>query len=238
MNRKASFVQSRILEWYHDNSRDFPWRHTRDLYKIMVAEFMLHRTRAEQVVPVYNEFIKRYPDVHSLAQADPDDIKNVTRHLGLHWRARHFIKAARYIIDKFSGKFPDNYDDLRKIPGVGEYIAGAIFVVCFNKPAPVVDSNIARFINRFYGLNLKGEIRRKKGIVEIATELFNHEEPGKLLFAMVDFTSIICKPGKTDCNFCPLKSQCKFYKGSSPGRQVPGSGASHLCLNPRLARGL
>ncbi len=102
-------------------------------------------------------------------------------------------------------------------------IAGAILTVCFNKPAPVVDSNIARFMNRFYGLNLKGEIRRKKEIVQHAEELFNHNNPGRLLFAIVDFTSLICKPQKPDCNSCPLKLQCRFYKGLSPNKRVSGS---------------
>ena len=172
---------------------------------------MLHRTRAEQVVPVYIEFLKKYPDVFTLASASPEEVQKVTEHLGLHWRGKHFIDAARYIVDKYNGEFPDSYDELRKIPGIGEYIAGAILTICFNKPAPVVDSNIARFINRFYRLYLKGEIRRKRGIVNLAGELFNVNDPGKLLFAMVDFTSMICRPQKPDCNACPLKTQCKFF---------------------------
>ena len=208
MNEILRKLPEAVIEWYYKSGRDFPWRHTKDPYKIMIAEFMLHRTRAEQVVPVYNEFIEKYPDVHLLAQADPKDIKDVTRHLGLHWRAKHFIKAATYIIDRFNGEFPDNYDNLREIPGVGEYIAGAILVVCFNKPAPVVDSNIARFINRFWDLRLSGEIRRKKEIVRIAEKLFDCDNPGKFLFAMVDFTTFICKPKNPECKDCRLKHIC------------------------------
>lgn len=206
-----SKIHDIIVHWYHKHARDFPWRHTRDPYKIMIAEFMLHRTRAEQVVPVYMEFLQKYPDVFALASASPEEVQKVTEHLGLHWRGKHFIEAARYIVGKYNGEFPDSYDELRKIPGIGEYIAGAILTICFNKPAPVVDSNIARFINRFHGLNLKGEIRRKKQIVEIASELFDCEKPGKFLFALIDFTSLICKPGKPSCDSCPLKNYCKFY---------------------------
>ena len=198
-----------IVKWYRQHGRGSPWRHTKEPYKIMIAEFMLHRTKAEQVVPVYLEFIKKYPDIYSLSVADSDNIKRVTEHLGLHWRSRHFITAAKYIVEKYNGQFPDEYEKLRKIPGVGEYIAGAILTVCFNKPAPVVDSNIARFINRFWNLGLDGEIRRKKQVVKLAGELFNVKDPGKLLFALVDFTSIICKPLKPHCQQCPLKTECK-----------------------------
>jgi len=216
-------MQNKIIEWYHKHGRDFPWRHTKAPYRIMIAEFMLHRTKAEQVVPVYLSFIQQYPDVKSLAMADHEEIKKVTEHLGLHWRSRHFIVAARYVVEKLNGQYPDDYNELRKIPGVGEYIAGAILTVCFNKPAPVVDSNIARFINRFWNLGLKGEIRRKKQIVKIAGELFNLKNPGKFLFATVDFTSLICKPYNPDCFKCLLKNVCKHNNGPSSNRQVYGS---------------
>lgn len=205
-------LREKILEWYCRYARDFPWRKTKDPYRIMIAEFMLHRTKAEQVVPVYEEFIKKYPDVISLAKAHPEKIKRVTKHLGLHWRSRHFVESAKYIVEKYSGKFPEDYKELKKIPGVGEYVAGVISTVCFNKPAPVVDSNIARFINRFYGLNLTGEIRRKKEIVKYAEELFNYSNPGILLFSLVDFTSLVCRPRKPRCDFCPLRQWCGFYR--------------------------
>ncbi len=210
------YIRCKLFLWYKKNYRDFPWRHTKDPYKIMIAEFMLHRTKAEQVVPVYLEFIEKYPDIKTLLRANFEDIKKVTEHLGLHWRAKHFSEAAKYIIESHNGKFPEDYGKLREIPGVGEYIAGAILTVCFNKPAPVVDSNIARFINRYFSLNLSGEIRRKKKIVELSGKLFDYKNPGKLLFAIVDFTSLICKPGKLFCGKCLLKNDCKYINGSSP----------------------
>jgi len=211
---KAIDLTDKIISWYRKYGRDFPWRHTKDPYKIMIAEFMLHRTKAEQVVPVYLEFIEKYPDVYSLAEAEQKDVRKVTEHLGLHWRSKHFIESAIYIVEKLNGQFPDNYDELRKIPGVGEYIAGAILTICFKKPAPVVDCNIARFINRFWNLGLRGEIRRKKQIVKIAGELFSINNPGKFLFSLVDFTSLICKPVKPECSQCPLKTLCRTNNGT------------------------
>ena len=203
-------IRKKIIDWYKQHGRIFPWRDTEDPYKIMIAEFMLHRTKAEQVVPIYLEFIKKYPDIKSLAEADFEEVRKVTEHLGLHWRAKHFIESARYIVNHHDGKIPADYEKLRKIPGIGEYVAGAILAICFNKPAPVVDSNIARFINRYYGLKLSGEIRRKKEIIEIARKLFDCENPRELLFALVDFTSIICKPRAPLCEECPLKNGCNY----------------------------
>ena len=210
------YIRHKLFLWHKKNHRDFPWRHTKDPYRIMIAEFMLHRTKAEQVVPVYLEFIEKYSDIETLAKANLEDIKKVTEHLGLHWRAKHFSEAAKYIIENHNGEFPEDYGKLREIPGAGEYGAGAISTVCFNKPAPVVDSNIARFINRYFGLNLSGEIRRKKKIVELSAKLFEYEDPGTLLFAIVDFTSLICKPVKPLCGKCPLKNDCKYINGPSP----------------------
>jgi len=204
----------KLIEWYIKNGRKFPWRYTKDPYKIMVAEFMLCRTKAEQAVPVYTKFIKNYPSIKALANADFEDIKKFTEHLGLHWRAKHFIESARYIINYYGGKFPADYDELRKIPGIGEYVAGAISVICFNRPAPAVDSNIARFINRYYGLNLSGEIRRNKKITNLARRMFNYSNLSDLLFAIVDFTSLICKPNNPLCEECPIKNSCRFYKNS------------------------
>lgn len=198
------------MSWFMRNRRDFPWRNFSNPYLIMIAEFMLHRTRADQVVPVYEAFVKKYPLVDSLANADEKDIKKVTKHLGLHWRSNHFIKAAQFVIEHFNGDFPDNRDDLLRIPGVGDYVAGAILTVCFNKPVHVVDSNIARFINRYYGLNITGEIRRKKKIIDAAKILFNTREPGTFLFAILDFTYKVCKPRQPDCPNCVINKTCKW----------------------------
>jgi A/G-specific adenine glycosylase len=118
-------------------------------------------------------------------------------------------------MEKFDGEFPDNRENLLKIPGVGDYVAGAILTVCFNKPEYVVDSNIARFINRYYGLNQTKELRRKKKIIETAKVLFNTKEPGTFLFAILDFTYKICKPQKPDCRHCILNASCK-------GKAYPG----------------
>lgn len=205
-------IRKKILLWYSRNKRDFHWRHTKDPYKIMIAEFMLHRTKAEQVVPVYEKFIKKYPDVYALSRARAEGIKKVTEHLGLHWRSAHFIRAAKFIMKVYKGNLPDTADQLLEIPGVGKYVAGAILTVCSDERYPIVDANIARFINRFYGLKLEGEVRRKKGIINIAGQLFNTRTPGKFLFAIIDFTALICKPRIPAHQICILKKDCSYYQ--------------------------
>lgn len=216
--KEISFIRDKLLQWYKKNGRDFPWRQTPDPYKIMIAEFMLHRTRAEQVVPVYNHFIRKYPDISSLAHAEESDIKQFTAHLGLHWRYKHLLKSAKYVVNNLHGIFPDDYKDLQKIPGIGEYISCAISIIAFSKPAPVVDSNIARFFNRFFNLNLTGEIRRKREIINISKDFFDTPHCAFLLFSIIDFCAIFCKPRKPLCERCILWKNCNFNYNNSETR--------------------
>jgi len=173
---------------------------------------MLHRTKAEQVVNIYNDFLQQYPDIYSLSHADPSAISKFTEHLGLHWRSSHFINSARYILERHSGQYPQDRISLLKIPGVGDYVAGAILTVCFGKREHVIDSNIARVINRYSGLGLEGEIRRKKVIIDIAKVLFDTEKPGAFLFALLDFTALVCKPRTPECCRCLLQAKCKYFQ--------------------------
>jgi len=182
----------------------------------MIAEFMLQRTKAEQVEPVYKKFLQQYPDIVSLSKARIKSVEKYTSSLGLHKRAPNFMNAAKYIINNFKGEYPKTRKELLTIPGVGDYVAGAIMAVCFNNADYVIDSNIARFINRYAGLNLTGEIRRKKVIVEKAKKIFKVNDQRNFLFALLDFTAVICKPIVPLCNECPLRKKCKYSPSSSP----------------------
>ena len=207
---KTELIKKSLIIWGKSHFRNFPWRISKDPYRIMIAEFMLHRTKAEQVVPVYNEFILRYPDIFSLSCEDYSDLKMVTEHLGLHWRARHFIEAAKYIVEKYDGKFPKTTEELRSIPGFGEYITGAICTICLKRPYPVVDSNIARFIARVYGIESSGELRRNKEIIELARSLFKVRAPGQFLFSILDFTAEVCVARNPHHSVCPFKNICLY----------------------------
>lgn len=178
----------------------------------MIAEFMLQRTKAEQVEPVYKKFLLQYPDIQTLSKTSIKSVEKYTSSLGLHKRAPNFINAAKYIIKIFKGKYPKTRKDLLSIPGVGDYVAGAIMAVCYNNADYVIDSNIARFINRYYGFKLSGEIRRKKIIIDKSVELFRVKDQGEFLFVLLDFIALICKPIKPVCNNCPLQKNCKSFK--------------------------
>ncbi len=209
---KMEYMVKKLLQWYKNNYRRYPWRNESSPYRIMIAEFMLQRTRANQVLPVYINFINMYQDIFALSIADIKDVDRSIESLGLKWRASHFKKAAEYIVNEYSGDIPSNKEDLLKVPGIGEYISGAILAVAFSKKSCIVDSNIARVLNRFFGLRLEGEIRRKKEIVKLSCELFNCEDPKTVLFAIIDFSASICTPLNPKHQICPLKEKCKFYK--------------------------
>ena len=208
----SNFSQN-IIKNHHLYKRDFIWRHEKVPYEIMIAEFMLQRTKADQVVPVYVNFLKKYPDIRSLSKAEITDIAKIIRPLGLHWRSAHFKKAADYIISVYNGIIPSNREELLKIPGVGDYVAGVILAVSFSKKSPIVDSNIARVLNRYYGMDLEGEIRRNKKIVEKADELFSlcNCELKELLFAIIDFSALVCTPLNPRHEICPFKEECILY---------------------------
>ncbi len=176
----------------------------------MIAEFMLQRTKANQVEPVYKKFLKQYPTVDKLAKARFSSVSKYSSNLGLHKRSSNFITAAKFIVCDFNEEFPETREELLTIPGVGDYVAGAILTVCFNKPEHVIDSNIARFLNRFYNLQLTGEIRRKRIIIDKAKELFNFYDTRNLLFSILDFTALICKPKNPNCESCFIKEMCKY----------------------------
>jgi A/G-specific adenine glycosylase len=173
---------------------------------------MLQRTKAEQVEPVYKDFLKQFPTIELLAKARLPSIRKYTKRLGIHWRANHFIEASKYIVKHYKCKFPKTREELLKVPGVGVYVAGAIQAVCYNNAEYVIDSNIARFINRYFGLNLTGEIRRKAVIVKYAKKIFKVKNQRKHLFALLDFTALICKPIIPLCKECELKRYCKYYR--------------------------
>jgi A/G-specific adenine glycosylase len=190
--------------------RSFFWRKYQTPYKILIAEFMLQRTKADQVEPVYKKFLQQYPDINSLSKAKLKSVEKYTSTLGLHWRASNFINAATFIVKNLNGMFPETRKELIEIPGVGDYVGGAISAVCFNKADYVIDSNIARLINRYNNLQLTGEIRRKKIIIERAKKLFKVKDQKTFLFAILDFTALVCKPIKPLCAECPIKKGCKY----------------------------
>ena len=201
-----------LLEWGASNRRDFPWRRTKDAYKILVAEIMLQRTKAEQVVPVYERFVKKYPDPHSLSKASVSGLRAEILSLGLEKRAQGIKKLAEQLVEEHRGEIPNSRDELVKLHWVGNYIANAILCHAFGVDVPTVDANFARVLVRVYSLKPKHPAQKDKRIWIFAQSLmpFVKGRARTLNLAILDLSSKICTPQKPSCRICPLNSICDY----------------------------
>src|ERR1051325_3924352 len=141
-----------LARWYEKNKRDLPWRKTKDAYKIWLSEIILQQTRVAQGLPYYNTFVKKFPTVHHLARAKEDVVMKTWQGLGYYSRARNLHFTAKNISKELKGKFPDTFEEIKKLKGIGDYTAGAIASFAFDLPHPVVDGNVFRVLSRFFGI--------------------------------------------------------------------------------------
>ena len=209
--KKTQFV-STLLRWFASNRRDFPWRRTKDAYKILVAEIMLQRTKAEQVVPVYERFVKKYPDPHSLSKASVSELRAEILSLGLEKRAQGLKKLAEQLVEEHKGEIPNSRDVLVKLHWVGNYIANAILCHAFGVDVPTVDANFARLLVRVFSLESKHPAQKDKRIWAFAQSLIPlvKGRARALNLAILDLASKICTPQKPACAVCPLNSICDY----------------------------
>ncbi len=200
-----------LLQWGHENFRAFSWRLTRDPYKILLSEIMLHRTQATQVVPVYEQFITKYPDLLTLAQASKSELHTSLYSLGLHWRIDLIHQMAVDLCEHFNGFVPVKKEELLTLPGVSEYIAGAVRCFAWNLPDALADTNTVRVIGRVFGLEVKDSSRRNKRFQELLSALLHPNEPRLHNYALLDLADKICKKKQPpDCPRCPLLPLCRF----------------------------
>ncbi|MBI9047470.1 MAG: hypothetical protein JEZ06_23495 [Anaerolineaceae bacterium] len=205
-----SDFKNALQKWGKVSICQFPWRYHTDPYVILVSEFMLHRTQARQVVPVFQDFIHKYPDLETFVQSNPVEVRNDIRSLGLVWRSDGMINALTTIWNKF-GQVPLEYGDLCSINGIGPYIAGATLCFSQNKPFTLIDTNVVRVVGRFFGLDLKGEARRRKSMICAINTVVDLNEPRNFYFAIIDLAHTICRPHKPSCESCPLQIlPCQF----------------------------
>lgn len=203
----------RLISWYKIHKRDLPWRNTKDPYKIWVSEIILQQTRVNQGLAYYRQFIRQYPDLCSLAQAALDDVLKVWQGLGYYTRARNLHQTAQYIKFNLNGLFPDNYKELLRLKGVGDYTASAIASFAFGESVAVVDGNVQRVIARLTGLEMavnSGEGR--KIIKKQAEKLLSSDYPALHNQAMIEFGAIQCAPRNPECSICPLNKPCYAYQ--------------------------
>jgi A/G-specific adenine glycosylase len=208
---RRQYVQ-RLTRWFASHQRDLPWRKTDDPYAIWLSESMLQQTQVATVIDYYHRFLKRFPDVRSLAQADEEAVLAQWAGLGYYRRARQLHAAARQVVDDHAGVFPSELDQLTNLPGVGRYTAGAVRSIAFDKPAPIVEANTERLYARLIGLT---DPPRSPVGQQLLWEFAQWQLPRgaaagsrTINQAAMELGSLVCKPLKPLCSQCPLESQC------------------------------
>ena len=208
MTKSISFSNILAL-WYLKNKRDLPWRKTKDPYFIWLSEIILQQTKVSQGASYYLKFSQKFKNISSLAQANEEQILKLWQGLGYYSRARNLHFTAKHIINNLNGVFPDNYNELIKLKGIGDYTASAISSICFNKPHATVDGNVYRVLSRYFGIITP--INSSKGIKEfknLAQLLIDSKNPGTHNQALMEFGALVCKPKNPECENCPLNDSC------------------------------
>lgn len=207
--KTVSYVRRKLLLWGRANFEDFPWRTCTNDFHALVAEILLQRTKASQVVSTYLKFIEKYPDPVSLAHASIAEVENIIRPLGLKWRAKLLVQIGD-ILEKNDYKVPTEREALMHLPGVGTYISTAYLSLHRGNPQPIVDSNIVRFYGRFFGFNTGPETRRNQVVIKLAESLTPTRKTKEFNYALIDFTRKVCKP-RPDHELCPVNAKCHLW---------------------------
>jgi A/G-specific adenine glycosylase len=199
-----------ITNWYRQNGRNLPWRDTRNPYKIWLSEIILQQTRVEQGRSYYEKFVKHYPTVIDLANASEQDILNDWQGLGYYSRARNLHFSAKYIRDECDGIFPQTYDEIIQLKGVGKYTAAAIASFAFDEPKAVVDGNVYRFLSRAFNIDTPiDSTQGQKDFQILADSLISHQHPADHNQAIMEIGALICTPTQPQCMFCPVTEICE-----------------------------
>ena len=212
---KNQLLTKKILNWYDINKRSLPWRknvsHQKHHYYTLVSEFMLQQTQVATVIPFFNRFIENIPNLKSLAKVNNKKLIKLWEGLGYYSRARNLKKTSQLIIKNFCGKIPQNFEDLKSLPGIGDYTANAILAIAFNKPYIPLDGNIERVLKRYLYLKNEKDIQKKnlikkKSIFGISSRSSDYAQ------ALMELGAMICKPKNPECSRCPISKNCKSYK--------------------------
>ncbi len=210
-----------LLNWYNINKRDLPWRETKDPYFIWVSEIILQQTRVNQGLSYYFKFTEAFPDVTSLAESDPEKVMKIWQGLGYYNRAINMITAAKMVKTRFNGSFPNNYDSLLSLKGIGKYTAAAIASISGNEPAATVDGNVIRVLSRLFGINNTNSKEFDSKIHKKANEILSKENPGDHNQAIMEFGALHCVPTNPSCSECILKELCFAFQHNRVSEYPP-----------------
>ena len=212
---KDQIITKKILNWYDLNKRTLPWRknvsQSKKHYYTLVSEFMLQQTQVVTVIPYFNRFINKIPNLKKLSKIPDRELIKLWEGLGYYSRVRNLKKTAKIIISKYHGEIPNNYEDLISLPGIGNYTANAILAIAFNKSYIPLDGNIERVLKRYLYLKKDKEIQKdnlieKKSIFGISSRASDYAQ------ALMELGAMICKPKNPECSKCPISKNCKSYK--------------------------
>lgn len=207
----AVSFRKNLLRWGKKHFRPFPWRFSTDPYRILMAEIMLHRTQANQVVPVYEKFIEQFSSIATLFRAEQAQVQAILYSLGLHWRVDLIRKMVVMIEEKYNGSIPEIKQDLLLLPGVSDYIASAVRCFAWNYPEALIDTNTVRVIGRVFGLEIKDSSRRNPVFRRLISMLVDRKHPRQYNYSLLDLANQVCYKTKApDCNSCPLRKSCVY----------------------------
>ena len=209
-----SNLSKKIITWYDNNKRDLPWRvnynSKKKLYYRLLSEFMLQQTQVNTVIPYFNKFIKKYPDIYSLSESTEREIMKSWEGLGYYRRAKNLLKTAKILVKKKGCQLPENAKELRSLPGIGEYTSNVLLALVYNKPKIALDTNVKRFFSRI--LNIEKEKVDYVLLIKKNKKFFFRNRNADLVEALIEFGALICKAKDPKCKNCILKNNCLFFK--------------------------
>jgi A/G-specific adenine glycosylase len=209
---KIRWFRSRLKDWGRENRRDFPWRRTSEPYAILVAELLLQKTAAATVAPIFQELLDRYPTLADLAAAPAGEITSLLQPLGLFSRTEKLLEAVQVILENYNGEIPRTEAELLQLPGVGKYIARSVCAHAFGQPAAVLDVNVARILERFFGID-GGKVKsRSPELWEAADRVAPDGEVSAWNLSLLDFGAAVCTAKNPRCGECPLQQRCDYYQ--------------------------
>lgn len=206
-----SRFSQQILQWFDQEGRtDLPWQHPRSAYRVWVSEIMLQQTQVKTVIPYFETFMRRFPDIYALASAEQDDVMSCWAGLGYYARARNLHRCAKVIVEEYSGEFPVVLELLESLPGIGRSTAGAILSQAFEQRGVILDGNVKRVLSRYAAIEgWPGQASVAKQLWQLADQLMPKERYADYTQAIMDVGALICKRSKPECPHCPLQSDCQ-----------------------------
>jgi len=201
-------LSKKILIWYDNNQRTLPWRisikSNKKQYYRLLSEFMLQQTQVKTVIPYFNNFVKKIPNLKSLSKCNQKKVLKLWEGLGYYTRAKNLHKTSKILVKKYKGQIPKNFEELKKLPGIGDYTANILLALIYNQPRIALDGNVKRVLSRLFNIN-----------IENALNLFKTKRNADLAEALMEFGALICKPQHPRCNECKIKKMCKYYSSES-----------------------